>query len=349
MSRPEGHSPEGDNILRWRESSSDPRAASGRAAALVDAVRDVAPLPPDTLLRIKGRVLVRRSSGFGRGFGLPLVLRVGTLALVVLASVATAKGTMVLWRRYVASPVVVPLPPPVRVPHAVKHASPVVVPVVVPVVAPVVVEAPPVEVAREPVAAPVPDKPAHAARPHRTALASPAGTPVATGPQTEAQLLAGALSRLRQADDPRGALALLDQYARTYPRGLLQSEALSARLEAVIKLDDRKTALRLLDGRPTFAGRLGADLLLTRAELRASAGRYADAVADFDRLLTTPAALPSADVERVLYGRAVSLGHLGRDDRARDDLTAYQQRFPAGKYSAEVSRLLKGTSSPGRP
>jgi hypothetical protein len=337
MSRPEGHSPEGDNILRWRESSSDPRAASGRAAALVDAVRDVAPLPPDTLLRIKGRVLVRRSSGFGRGFGLPLVLRVGTLALVVLASVATAKGTMVLWRRYVAAPVVVPLPPPARGPHAVKH------------VAPVVVEAPPVEVAREPVAAPVPDKPAHAARPHRTALASPAGTPVATGPQTEAQLLAGALSRLRQAHDPRGALALLDQYARTYPHGLLQSEALSARLEAVIKLDDRKTALRLLDGRPTFAGRLGADLLLTRAELRASAGRYADAVADFDRLLTTPAALPSADVERALYGRAVSLGHLGRDDRARDDLTAYQQRFPAGKYSAEVSRLLKGTSSQGRP
>ncbi|HXI58113.1 MAG TPA: hypothetical protein VNO55_18735 [Polyangia bacterium] len=345
MSRPEGHGPEGDTILRWRESSGDPRAASARAADLVDAVRDVAPLAPETLLRIRGRVLVRRSFGFGRG--LPLVLRLGAAALVVLASVATAKGTMVLWRRYVAAPLVVPLPPPARPPRAVKHASPGVVPIAAPVLAPIAVEAPPVEVAPEPAAAPTAEKPAHVAHPRRMALASPAGP--APGSQTEAQLLAGALSRLRQAHDPRGALALLDQYTRTYPHGLLQSEALSARLEAVIKLDDRKTALRLLDGRATFVGRLGADLLLTRAELRASAGRYTDAVADFDRLLATPAALPSAEGERALYGRAVSLGHLGRDDRARDDLAAYQQRFPAGKYSAEVARLLKGTAAQGRP
>ncbi|HVY38237.1 MAG TPA: tetratricopeptide repeat protein, partial [Polyangia bacterium] len=162
---------------------------------------------------------------------------------------------------------------------------------------------------------------------------------------TEAQLLGRALSRLRQDHDARGALALLDQYASAYPHGVLASEALSARLEAVLQLDDRPAALRLLDGRTAFAGRLGAEQLLTRAELRASAGRYAEALGDFDRLLGPGAgAAASGTLDRALYGRAVCLGHLGRDDRARADLETYRKRYPTGRYAAEVSRLLAGAA-----
>jgi tetratricopeptide (TPR) repeat protein len=130
---------------------------------------------------------------------------------------------------------------------------------------------------------------------------------------------------------------------------VLASEARSARLEALLRLDDRQGALALLDERAPFVvpfvGRLGAEQLLTRAELRASVGRYADALGDFDRVLApsaTLAAPPPANLERALYGRAVTLGHLGRDDRARGDLEAYRRRFPDGAHAAEVARLLKG-------
>jgi hypothetical protein len=168
-------------------------------------------------------------------------------------------------------------------------------------------------------------------------------------PATEAQLLALALSRLRQAHDPAGAISLLDQYARAFPHGILESEALSARLEAAIQMDDRKTALRLLDGRGVFLGRLGAQQQLTRGELRASAGRYADALADFDSLLTAPVMAAPSDAERALYGRAVCLGHMSEDARARADLMTYQRRFPDGRHAAEVARLLKGTGPARRP
>ena len=85
---------------------------------------------------------------------------------------------------------------------------------------------------------------------------------------------------------------------------------------------------------------------MTRAELRASVGRYSEALGDFDRLMALSPALvasSSADAgERALYGRGVTLGHLGRDDRARADLEAYLRRFPGAKHTAEVARLLKG-------
>jgi hypothetical protein len=131
---------------------------------------------------------------------------------------------------------------------------------------------------------------------------------------------------------------------------VLESEARSARLEALLALDDRRGALALLDEHTAFAGRLGAEQLLTRAELRASVGRYTDALGDFDRALAPGApASSSTDAERALYGRAVTLGHLGRDERARADLEAYQRRFPAGKHAAEVARLLAGSAGDRRP
>jgi hypothetical protein len=305
----------------------DPSALNARAADLADAARDVPALAPEALARVKAAVLSRRATE-GRGRGLPLGLRFALLASVVLASVATAKGTMLLWRRYAA--VIVPIEAPQRAPERKVNAK---ARVEAPVIEPIAVEAP----AEVPVVERTLEAPA---RPRRAAPAE-RRAPEPADAATEAQLLAGALARLRGAHDPRGAVALLDQYAKAYPRGVLATEAQSARLEAALALDDRQTALKLLDGRASFAGRLGAEQLLTRAELRASAGRYADALADFDNVLVGAGA-PAADAERALYGRAVTLGHLGRADRARADLVAYQQRFPGGKHAGEVARLMKG-------
>lgn len=319
-----------DELLRWRQSgrTMDPSALSSRAADLADAARDVPPLAPEALARVKADVLARRPS---RGRGLPLGLRFALLASVVLASVATAKGTMLLWRRYAA--VLVPVEAPPRAPATKVKDT----------VEPRVETAPviePIAVVDEPAEEPALVEVA-AARPRRAAPVE-RRAPDAADAVTEAQLLAGALARLRGAHDPRGAVALLDQYAKAYPRGVLVTEAQSARVEAALALDDRQTALKLLDGRASFAGRLGAEQLLTRAELRASAGRYADALADFDRIFGSAGVAPAADAERALYGRAVTLGHLGRAERARADLVAYQQRFPGGKHAGEVARLLKG-------
>jgi hypothetical protein len=322
-----------DDPQRWREMPGDPGALGGRAADLVDAVRAAPPLSSEALARIKGEVLARRSSRTRRG--LPVSLRFALLTMVVLASVATAKGTMILWRRHVASfpAPQAPLHHSVSSARRPRPAAPQPLP---PLAAPTPVPAPQATVWRPRRAALAPARPRAAEK---------AATPTAT----EAQLLARALSRLRQAHDPAGAVSLLDEYARAFPHGILETEALSARLEAVIQLDDRGTALRLLDGRSAFAGRLGAQQLLTRAELRASAGRYGDALGDFDRLLAPQGPAAPADLERALYGRAVCLGHLGRDDRARADLVTYQRRFPGGKYAAEVSRLLQGTGPEHRP
>ncbi|HVZ73376.1 MAG TPA: tetratricopeptide repeat protein [Polyangia bacterium] len=315
-----------EDLVRWRETSMDPSALPARAADLVEAAQAAPALSAEALARV--HMNVAGGARASRLRGLPLGLRLATLAALLLASVATASGAVTLWRRYVAAPVVEELPTSV---HHVRKTN-AVAEVLTPGAAPVI----------EPLPEAVPEPATPEPRVHH-APARHAPVEVAD-PASEAKVLSDALAELRQAHDPRGALALLDEYTKAYPRGVLASEARSARLEAMLALDDRRGALALLDERTTFAGRLGAEQLLTRAELRASVGRYADAVADFDRALATipGSTTTSPDAERALYGRAVTLGHLGRDDRARADLEAYRRRFPTGKHAAEVTRLLAG-------
>jgi len=331
-------------LLRWRETSMDPSALPARAADLADAARDVPGLAPVTLMRIYSNV-TDGASGRARARGVPLGLRVATLAILLLVSVATAKGAMVLWHRYVA--------PAAPTPRAAAPAQPRVALASGPrrrvETAPVIEVIDEQEQPDAPAVEAAPPRPAAPAARRRPTVAPPAPeAPAAPAdPVNEAQLLADALRRLRQGHDARAALALLDQYDRTYTRGILSAEARSARLEATLQLGDRPGALALLDQRATFGGRLGAEQLLTRAELRASVGRYADALADFDRVLAASGAPQPAALERALYGRAVTLGHLGRDQQARLDLETYRQRFPAGKFAAEVMRLLKGGPAGG--
>jgi tetratricopeptide (TPR) repeat protein len=322
-----GENPE--ELVRWRDTSMDPSALPARAADLVEAAQAAPALPPEALARVRAQVDV--AAGGRRSSRLPLGLRLATLAAILLASVATASGAVTLWRRYVAAPAATMSEPQARKARAAAVAA------APSAVAPVV----------EPLPANEPEESAPAPRAHHAP--APRRAPAeAADPASEAKVLTEALAELRQARNPRGALAKLDEYAKAYPRGVLASEARSARLEAMLALDDRRGALALLDERTAFAGRLGAEQLLTRAELRASVGRYADALGDFDRALDASAAT-SADAERALYGRAVTLGHLGRDERARTDLEAYRRRFPAGRHAAEVTRLLAGSTADHRP
>jgi len=167
---------------------------------------------------------------------------------------------------------------------------------------------------------------------------------------TEASLLAEAISALRRQNDPRAALALLDRHARGYPHARLGSEAVRTRVEALVRLGDLETTLTLLDGMSDAAASLGADLLVTRAELRARGRRFRDALSDFTSVLEgTAGPLPAAADERALYGRAVCLARLGRFEAARADLNAYQQRFPSGRFAPEVRRLLAGEISSPQP
>jgi hypothetical protein len=177
------------------------------------------------------------------------------------------------------------------------------------------------------------------------------GGTIATPPPppatSEAAVLAEALSALRGRDDPRAALAALDRHAHDFPRAGLATEAFRTRIEALVRLGELETTLALLDGKPDESEALGADLILTRAELRARVGRFRDALADFTAVLE--ASRPAGAQERALYGRAVCLTRLGRFEDARADLRSYALQFPSGRFAVEVRRLLAGEISSPRP
>lgn len=355
-----------DELGRWRDDMNGRHPLRARAAALADAARDVPPLGADGVARVRAQVLAEaRRGGVVHVFrGLPVSVRLVAVACFVLLSAATAKGTAIMWRRYVA-PALRPRGEKASAPSAERTskvsaahlrtvtAPEVLPPVVPPPAAPLVGPATPSAEASArdlALAAPVHTrflKPALeiAAPPKTTTPPFEPAPPleVAAAPESESRLLARALFQLRNAGDPRGALALLDRYAETFPHGVLERETMRARLETLLQLDDRAAALALLDRHSAFSGRLGAEAQLIRAELRASAGRHADARADFDALLGpafASAHLPADMLERSLYGRAVCLGHLNQDARARADLRLYLQRFPSGKHALEAARLL---------
>jgi hypothetical protein len=157
---------------------------------------------------------------------------------------------------------------------------------------------------------------------------------------SEAQLLGRALAQLRRDGDPAGALATLDEYEARFPRGAMAFDALAARAETLVKLGREQAALARLDAVPGAALAKSPALRVLRGELRASAGRLDDAIADFDRALGRGGAARGDLGERALYGRGSCRARRGDERGARDDLERYLQLHPRGRFAAEARRAL---------
>jgi hypothetical protein len=115
--------------------------------------------------------------------------------------------------------------------------------------------------------------------------------------------LSMAIHALRVEHAPQAALALLDLHAGDLEKSSVSHEALLLRVEAMLKLERQAEVLKLLDATPMAGVAASRALLLARGELRAAAGRCAEAVSDFDLVLVQT----QGRNRRALAGRAKCL------------------------------------------
>lgn len=176
-------------------------------------------------------------------------------------------------------------------------------------------------------------------------VATPAGPP-----PSEQALVASAISSLRTQRRPAAALAALDQYEARFPKGSMLAEVARLRAEALLLLGQRRAALDELSRAPTGISS-DEESRLVRGELRASAGRWREALQDFDALvaawLTRDRAAGMSTklqgrLERALWGRACARSHLGDESGARADLQELRLRFPQGRFAVQAVERLGG-------
>ena len=168
----------------------------------------------------------------------------------------------------------------------------------------------------------------------------PVAAPALAGSSdSETALLATALTKLRHDGDAGAALALLDRDLARHPDGALVSEVVAVRVEALLARGEKARALGTLDALPTPRVPLDRRLRALRGELRANAGRCAEAKGDFSATLRAP---PSDAVdERALRGRAACAA-LEHDAAAlRADLDTYVRQFPDRPFAEEARRRLE--------
>ena len=156
---------------------------------------------------------------------------------------------------------------------------------------------------------------------------------------SEERLLAAAIRALRAKSDPRSALSALDEYGTHYPHGRLFVEAAVLRVDALAALKNTPEALRVLDGLDVAEMPGGLARQLQRGELRAAAGRYREAEADFANVLIRARSQDLDVLERALWGRAQSRAGRGDAKGARTDAQEYVQRFPTGRFTAAAVRI----------
>lgn len=185
-----------------------------------------------------------------------------------------------------------------------------------------------------------------------TVPAKPAASPTqppAGPPPSEQTLVASAIRSLRVQRSPAAALAALDQYQARYPKGSMLAETTRLRAEALLMLGERRAALDELNRSPGMGTAADEESRLVRGELAASAGRWHEALQDFDALVTAWSRGPRGDtlspklrarLERALWGRACARSHLGNEAGARADLEELLRRFPQGKFAAQAAQRL---------
>jgi hypothetical protein len=161
--------------------------------------------------------------------------------------------------------------------------------------------------------------------------------------------MARAISSLRVQRRPATALAALDEYEARFPKGSMLAEVARLRAEALLLLGQRRAALDELSREPAAGVAMDEESRLVRGELRALAGRWREAFADFDTLVSawlarSPRVATSPKLqgrfERALWGRACARGHLGDEAGSRADLQELLLRFPQGRFAAQASRGL---------
>jgi hypothetical protein len=348
-----------------------------RARRLLRDARALPDLPPELEARIDRRVATLWRSAAGRRLRWP-ALAAGATVLLLGGAVAAKYGPAPLRRLLAAlhtttheTPRVAPHAPP-------RPPAPVVVPLAPPPPVATIEPAPPALAPRGPAPGPrtrregatrherhrrtalrsaaapashashAPAKaprppaptPAPSAAPAPTAPAAPVATtapPSALG--GESLLLGRALAQLRHEGDPAGALATLDEYDARFPRGVMAFDGLAARVETLVALGRKQEAVSRLDAVPGRTLAKSPALRLLRGELRASVGRYDDAIADFDRQLGNGAAHGDLH-ERALHGRGSSRALAGDTRGAREDLELYLRLYPRGRFAAEARQVL---------
>jgi tetratricopeptide (TPR) repeat protein len=161
-------------------------------------------------------------------------------------------------------------------------------------------------------------------------------------------LLGDALRSLRKQRDPQAALALLDEHARRFPDTVLTPEVAMLRAEALLGLGRNVEALSQLD-RLTLASMPNqGERFVLRGELRAAAGRWSEALDDFDKALASALALGldsrAREVkERALWGRGSARSHVGDVAGSRADLAEYLRTFPEGRFARRAAQWMEVT------
>jgi hypothetical protein len=175
----------------------------------------------------------------------------------------------------------------------------------------------------------------------------PAPQPPTPSPILQEQaLLTKAIRNLRTLHDGTTALAALDEHARRFPSSSLGPEASMLRAEALLLLERKNSALVELDKLSLDGMPNSEDRHVVRGELRAAAGRWRAAHADFQAVLAQSGEAANKDArarerfERALWGRASARSHLADEAGARADLREYLVRFPQGRFAVEAARLL---------
>lgn len=295
-------------LTPWAEGAEDDSPLDRQVSSLFGAVPEPAALPERTRQRIAYGLRSRASRSM-RFIVLKLVA-IGVVIGMAGAAAAqwastrlfSAQSTTVTQRRVaIAAPPLVPQPS-LPAPHA----------------APPEPEALP----PEPVEIPV--------------VAAPAPVPVQSSRLgLEAASLEAALSELRGGGRERGARALsaLDQHLREFAGGTLELEARVARVDALLVLGRRQEARRELSALPIERVGRKNELRLIRAELRADEDCRL-ALQDFQVLVEQP--LPGAWAERALFGRGACLLKLGDTAAAERDFARYLERFPNGRFAAQI-------------